>query len=171
MHEPTEEAPLPPQFSEAVRQSFGLVRLSPDGRFVAVATDFRLAIRDVDSLQIVQLYTNVDEIARIEWSCDSLFVLCAVPRRGVCQVWSVDNTEWHCKIDEGPLGLVHARWAPDGRHIVSSTDHGMRLTVWSLLDRSVCYIRFPKYPVAGVDFSSDGRCVRARARCRAAERG
>ena len=56
------------------------------------------------------------------------------------QVWSVSDTEWHCKIDEGPVGLAHARWSPDGRHVLAAADFNLRITIWSLLDRSVYYI-------------------------------
>lgn len=147
----------PPQFSEAYKQSGGLLCISPSGRLVAVVLQFRLLIRDVETLQTVQVFSHEDEISHVEWSCDSLYVLCVLPRRGLCHVWAVDNAEWYCKIDEGPLGVAHARWAPDGRHVLTSSDHAMRLTVWSLLDRSVCYIRAPKLPVAGIAFSADGR--------------
>lgn len=146
----------PPQFSEAFKQTKGRLSISPSGRLVAVVVQYRLTIRDVESLRTVQVFSHDDEVSHVEWSADSLYVLCVLPHRGLCHVWAVDDAEWYCKIDEGPLGVAHARWAPDGRHVLSSSDFGMRLTVWSLLDRSVRYIRAPKFPAAAVAFSAEG---------------
>lgn len=47
---------------------------------------YRLVVRDVNTLQILQLYTCLDQIQYIEWSSDSLFILCAMYKRGIVQV-------------------------------------------------------------------------------------
>lgn len=52
----------------------------------ASCVQYRLIIRDVNTLQIVQLYTCLDQIQYIEWSSDSLFILCAMYKRGIVQV-------------------------------------------------------------------------------------
>lgn len=44
-------------------------------------------------------------------------MLCVLDGRGVVQVWSVMLGDWTCKVDEGPAGVIDARWAPDSRHI------------------------------------------------------
>lgn len=117
------------------------------------------------------------------------------PHLPMWQVWSVQDSEWHCKIDEGPVGLAHARWSPDGRsqcdvclhrrfsmccspclrwaygqvhvdccerhltlgncgrHVLAIADLNLRITIWSMLDRSVRYIRYPKLLREGLDFS------------------
>ncbi|KAJ1636721.1 hypothetical protein T492DRAFT_861030, partial [Pavlovales sp. CCMP2436] len=87
-------AQSPPQFSEAYKQTKGQPRISPNGRLLAVVIQFRLFIRDVETLQTVQLYAHDDEISHVAWSCDSLYVLCVLPRRGLCHVWSVEDAEW-----------------------------------------------------------------------------
>ena len=133
------------QYSEPHSQTGGLVRFSPCGRLLAGATNYRLIVRDVDTLQIVQLYSCMDAIEDLEWSCDSEYVLCSFRKRGAAQVWSMSDKEWHCKIDEGPVGLAHARFSPDGRHVLAVADFRLRITIWSLCDRSVYYIRFPKH--------------------------
>ena len=151
---------LPPQdvvtYSEPHLQTGSLVKFSPCGSYIASAAGYRLIVRDVDTLQIVQLYSCIDEIEGLEWSCDSEYVLCSIQKRGAAQVWSVSNNEWHCKIDEGPVGLAHARWSPDGRHVLATADFRLRITIWSLCDRSVFYIRFPKHVGKGLDFTADG---------------
>lgn len=37
-------------------------------------------------------------------------------------MWSLEQPEWHCKIDEGSIGLLSSRWSPDGRHILNTTE-------------------------------------------------
>ena len=98
-----------------------------------------------------------DVVEKIEWSRDSKYVLCGIFKRGLAQVWSVEQPEWYCNVDEGPIGLACVRFSPGGRHVLATADFQLRITVWSLLDRSVCYIRFPKFTEAGLDFSPDGR--------------
>ncbi|KAL6061480.1 hypothetical protein STEG23_034800 [Scotinomys teguina] len=109
-------------FSESVKLSGLLCRFSPDGKYLASCVQYRLVVRGVKTLQILELYTCLDQIQHIEWSADSLFILCAMYRRGLVQVWSLEQPEWHCKIDEGSAGLVASCWSPDGRHILNTTE-------------------------------------------------
>uniref|UniRef100_A0A8B9HS55 WD repeat containing, antisense to TP73 n=1 Tax=Astyanax mexicanus TaxID=7994 RepID=A0A8B9HS55_ASTMX len=109
-------------FSEVFKQSNQLCKISPDGKYLATCVQYRLVVRDVNTLQILQLFTCLDQVAHMEWSSDSLFILCAMYKRGLVQVWSLEQPEWHCKIDEGSIGLVSSRWSPDGRHILNTTE-------------------------------------------------
>ncbi|XP_042650568.1 WD repeat-containing protein WRAP73 isoform X2 [Tyto alba] len=144
-------------FSELFKLSGLLGRFSPDGKCLASCVQYRLVVRDVNTLQILQLYTCLDQIQYIEWSSDSLFILCAMYKRGVVQVWSLEQPDWHCKIDEGSAGLVASCWSPDGRHILNTTEFHLRITVWSLCTKSVSYIKYPKACQQGVAFTKDGR--------------
>ena len=107
--------------------------------------------------QIVHIFTCLDAITRLEWSPDSLFLLAAQYKRSVVQVWSMERPSWVCRIDEGPVGMAFARWAPDSRHILTASDFQLRLTVWSLVDRSSAYIRHPKFGNRACEFSHDGQ--------------
>lgn len=40
--------------------------------------------------------------------------------------------------------------------MLATADFRLRITIWSLCDRSVFYIRFPKLVGRGLDFSADG---------------
>ncbi|XP_026577859.1 WD repeat-containing protein WRAP73 [Pseudonaja textilis] len=144
-------------FSELFKASNHLCKFSPDGKYVASGVQYRLVIRDVSTLQILQLFTCLDQIQHIEWSSDSLFIFCAMYKRGIVQVWSLEQPEWHCKIDEGSAGLVASSWSPDGRHILNTTEFHLRITVWSLCTKSVSYIKYPKACQQGLAFTKDGR--------------
>ena len=97
------------EFSEAYAQSGGAVHWSPSGKLIAVANDNRLVVRNASTLQIVQLFSCTEKIDHLEWSHDSKFVLCAMYRRSLVQVWCVEDDEWTCRITEGLAGLVHAQ--------------------------------------------------------------
>ncbi|XP_015999879.2 WD repeat-containing protein WRAP73 isoform X2 [Rousettus aegyptiacus] len=144
-------------FSEVFKLSSHLCKFSPDGKYLASCVQYRLVVRDVNSLQILRLYTCLDQIQHVEWSADSLFILCAMYKRGLVQVWSLEQPEWHCKIDEGSAGLVASCWSPDGRHVLNTTEFHLRITVWSLCTKSVSYIKYPKACQRGISFSRDGR--------------
>ncbi|XP_072012415.1 WD repeat-containing protein WRAP73 isoform X2 [Engystomops pustulosus] len=109
-------------FSEVFKLSNQLCKFSPNGKYLASCVQYRLVIRDVSTLQILQLYTCLDQIQHAEWSADSMFILCAMYKRGIVQVWSLEQPDWHCKIDEGSAGLVSSCWSPDGRHILNTTE-------------------------------------------------
>ncbi|XP_071622812.1 WD repeat-containing protein WRAP73 isoform X1 [Heliangelus exortis] len=144
-------------FSELFRLSGQLGRFSPDGKCLASCVQYRLVVREVSTLRILQLYTCLDQIQHMEWSSDSLFILCAMYKRGIVQVWSLEQPGWHCKIDEGSAGLVASCWSPDGRHILNTTEFHLRITVWSLCTKSVSYIKHPKACQQGIAFTRDGR--------------
>ncbi|XP_073327003.1 WD repeat-containing protein WRAP73 [Pagrus major] len=143
-------------FSEVFKQSNQLCKVSPDGKYLATCVQYRLVVRDMSTLQIMQLYTCLDQISHMDWSSDSLFILCAMYKRGLVQVWSLEQPDWHCKIDEGSIGLLSSRWSPDGRHILNATEFHLRITVWSLCTKAVSYIKYPKACQKGIDFSRDG---------------
>jgi len=73
------------------------------------------------------------------------------------QVFSLENPEWKCKIDEGSAGLVQVNWSPDSRHILTTSDFHLRITVWSLMNKSVSYMKYPKNIEKCYEFTNDGR--------------
>lgn len=72
--------------SEAYRYSGSIPAYSPDGRYLATAEDYKLVVRDVDTLQVVQLYSCLDRIKHLEWCCRSEYVLCGLTQRPIVQV-------------------------------------------------------------------------------------
>ncbi|GLE00672.1 hypothetical protein PINS_up009460 [Pythium insidiosum] len=145
--------------SSVMRVTNGLVQWSPCGDMLAVATTNRLVIRDSGTWQIRQQYSTVDVIQAIAWSDDSQLVLTAMYKRGIVQVWSVQDATWACKITEGVAGMIYARWAPDSRHVLTVSDFQLHASVWSLEDASKSVIRHPKLGADGIAFSRDCRYV------------
>ena len=143
-------------FSEAYRFGGPLPTYSPDSRFVASAAEYRLVVRDVETLQVVHLCSCLDRISQIEWSCDSDHILCALYKRPTLQLWSVSQPDWSCKIDEGAAGISHVRWSPNGQHIIVTADFQIRMTIWSLTERTCIHVKGPKYPCKGLGFSPEG---------------
>ncbi|KAK3447380.1 hypothetical protein EUGRSUZ_A02922 [Eucalyptus grandis] len=144
------------EFTEAYKQS-GPCCFSPNARFIAVAVDYRLVIRDTLSLKVVQLFSCLDKISYIEWALDSEYILCGLYKRPMIQAWSLIQPEWTCKIDEGPAGIAYARWSPDSRHILTTSDFQLRLTVWSLVNTACVHVQWPKHASKGVSFTRDGK--------------
>lgn len=58
------------------------------------------------------------------FSCLCFFLKGMTVKKGlvILQVWSIEQPEWTCKIDEGSAGLCAVRWSPDGRHILTTAD-------------------------------------------------
>ncbi|OWZ10725.1 hypothetical protein PHMEG_00016381 [Phytophthora megakarya] len=143
--------------SVLMRVVHGLVRWSPGGQLIAAASDNRLVIRDAQSLHIVQRYSTMDEVQTLIWSDDSDLVLTASYQRAVVQLWSALDASWSCRICEGVAGLVHVKWTPDTRHVVTVSDFQLHATVWSLENRTArSSIRSPKLAANGLTFSTNG---------------
>ncbi|KAL0321688.1 UNVERIFIED_CONTAM: WD repeat-containing protein WRAP73 [Sesamum calycinum] len=119
------------EFTETYKQT-GPCAFSPNARFLAVAVDYRLVIRDVLTLKVVQLFSCLDKITYIEWALDSEYILCGLFKRPMIQAWSLAQPEWTCKIDEGPA-------------------------VWSLLNTACIHVQWPKHGSKGVSFTKDGK--------------
>eukprot|EP00052_Salpingoeca_macrocollata_P032885 m.6740 g.6740 ORF g.6740 m.6740 type:complete len:436 (+) comp4375_c0_seq1:162-1469(+) len=143
------------EFSAVVKSS-GPSAFSPDGELVATTVEHRLVVRRKETMEVERSWQCMDTIQHVEWSCDSVYVLCAMYKRGTVQVWSMEEPTWTCKIDEGAAGLEYARWAPDGRHVLTTSNFQLRTTIWSLISQRSFFIKNPKFPAAGAAFSHDG---------------
>jgi hypothetical protein len=72
-------------------------------------------------------------------------LLIGIEKRAQAFVKNVLDPEWQCKIDEGLAGMSSCMWAPTSRHVITVSDFNVRLTIWSMVDKSVQYIQAPKY--------------------------
>eukprot|EP00798_Chlamydomonas_sp_ICE-L_P020693 gene20693-27492_t len=55
---------------------------SPNGKLLATAAEYRLIIREVETLKVVHLYSCLDRIDKMEWSSNSLYVMCGLIQKG-----------------------------------------------------------------------------------------
>ncbi|CAF1471604.1 unnamed protein product [Adineta steineri] len=131
-------------FTELFQVTSRQCSFSPDNQYLACVNQYRLIIRSSITLEIINLFACIDTIDTIEWSYDSRFILAGLIKRAAIQIFSLDNPEWKCKIDEGSAGLCHVHWAPDSRHILTTAQFYLRITVWSLTSKNVSYIKYPK---------------------------
>ncbi len=109
-------------FTEVYKQTNSLCVFSPNGEYIATAVQQRLVIRESHSLQIVQLYNCTDLIQDLTWSPASDLILVASYKLGIFQVFSLEDENWTCKVDEGLVGCVKVVFSPDSRHVLSFSD-------------------------------------------------
>uniref|UniRef100_A0A3Q0KCX1 Putative wd-repeat protein n=1 Tax=Schistosoma mansoni TaxID=6183 RepID=A0A3Q0KCX1_SCHMA len=144
-------------FSDVVKVANSLAVLSSNGIYIASGSQHKVFIRIANTLQIFQIYSCVDIVQNILWSADSLFILTILKHRGIVQIFSLENPDWTCKVDEGSAGLLSAIWSPDSRHFLTTTDFYLRITVWSISEVSVSYLKFPKACANNLAFCPGGR--------------
>eukprot|EP00124_Ichthyophonus_hoferi_P001733 Ihof_evm5s99 gene=Ihof_evmTU5s99 len=152
----TIEAPLTLEFSVMYKCSNYIVKTSPSGHLIAWQMQNKLFINEISQPEKPMIFECKDIPREIEWSSDSRYILCVIPKRSLIQVWCVENTSWKCSIDEGAVGLTAARWSPDSLHILSTAELQIRITVWSLAGKRATSIEYPKFPKKGISFSEDG---------------
>lgn len=135
----------------------GFSQLSPTDGVVATANASRVTVRMLPSMETLQVYSCVDKIDEMCFSPDGEYILCGIYSRNTVQVFSVADGDWKCRINEGAASIVKAAWAPDSRNVVTMSDFGIQLSVWSLIENASRIIANPKAEVVqGFAFSQDG---------------
>lgn len=145
------------KFTEVYKVSRPLAKISKNGQFLAFVISNRCVVRNVKTLEVEHIFVCVDVIETIKWSPDSRYLLCSIFKRNIVQAWSIEEPRWTCKIDEGSFGLIDACWSPDSRHILTTASFHMRITVWSLITKTVSYLKYCKAANPGLSFRQDGR--------------
>lgn len=110
-------------FSEVYKQSHMLCKFSPNGKYIAVVVQFRVVVRDTETMQILHLFTCTDHLQQIAWSKDSDLIACASYRLGAIQVWRLSDPTWSARIDEGVAGLTNVLFAPDSRSLLTFSEY------------------------------------------------
>ena len=142
-------------FSNKIKYS-GNIAFSPDSKYFAISKGLELIIYDNKYLKPYQNFSFVDFIEDIQWSKNSKLILVGLYKRARCEIRSIENPKWFCSIDEGVKGMKYSLFSPDSLHILSICDHNIKLSIRSLVDKSLLYINFPKYSKKGLSFSSKG---------------
>lgn len=137
--------------------SGGYSQLSPLEAVVATSNASRVTVRALPSMETIQVYSCVDKIDEMSFSPDGEYILCGIYSRNTVQVFSVADGDWKCRINEGAASIVKAAWAPDSRNLVTVSDFGIQLSIWSLTENASRIIANPKADTAqGFAFSTDG---------------
>ena len=138
------------------RKYSGNIAFSPDSKYFAISKGLELIIYDNKYLKPYQNFSFVDFIEDIQWSKNSKLILVGLYKRARCEIRNIENPKWYCSIDEGVKGMKYSLFSPDSLHILSICDHNIKLSIRSLVDKSLLYINFPKYARKGLSFSSKG---------------
>ncbi|CAI2175604.1 14392_t:CDS:2 [Funneliformis geosporum] len=143
-------------FTDIFKQSLYLCRFSPNAKYLATASQCYLVIREATSLQIVFMITWSEIVQNVIWSPDSELILISSYKTGKVTIYKLNDKKWSADIEEGTFGLTNVKWSSDGRTVLCFSDFQLRITIWSLMTKEVCYIQYPKYYDKGFDFRKDG---------------
>jgi len=142
-------------FSNSIKYS-GLSAFSPNSVYLAIAKTNSLIIYDNEELKVIQKFSFQNPISKFLWSPDSSLVLMAFYKTGICEVRSISNPKWICTINESQSGITNCLWTPDSRKILLFNDFNVRMSIWSLVDKSTVYINSPKFNNKCLLFSDNG---------------
>ena len=138
------------------RKYSGNIAFSPDSNYFAISKGIELVIYDNKSLKPFQWYSFCDFIEDIQWSNNSKLILIGLYKRARCEIRTIENQKWFCTIDEGIQGMKNSLFSPDSLHVLSICDYNIKLSIRSLMDKSLLYINFPKFSKKGLSFSTKG---------------
>lgn len=130
-------------------------KFSPNNKHFALVKSSEIHIYNSITLDFYQSFSFSDTVSCLEWSADSNLILISFYKPSLCEVKSIDSPDWLCRIDEGAAGLSFCRWSPDSRRVITICDFNLRLTIWSLVDKSTCFINSPKHNDKGLCFTSN----------------
>ena len=142
-------------FSKKIKYS-GNVAFSPDSNYFAISKGIELVIYNNKSLKPIQTYSFCDFIQDIQWSKNSKLILVGLYKRARCEIRNIENPKWFCSIDEGIQGMKYSLFSPNSISVLSICDHNIKLSIRSLVDKSLLYINYhskmPFYLYLFLDF-------------------
>ena len=138
------------------RKYSGNISFSPDSKFFSISKGLELIIYDNKSLKPFQTFSFCDFIEDIQWSKNSKLILIGLYKRSRCEIRNIENPKWYCSIDEGVQGMKYSLFSPDSLHILTISEHNIKLSIRSLVDKSLLYINYPKFSKKGLSFTSKG---------------
>ena len=138
------------------RKYSGNIAFSPNSKYFAISKGVELIIYDNQSLKPFQTHSFCDFIEDIQWSKNSKLILIGLYKRSRCEIRNIDNPKWFCTIDGGVQGMKYSLFSPDSLHVLSISDYNIRLSIRSLVDKSLLYINMPKFARKGLSFSTKG---------------
>lgn len=123
----------------------GSAKFSVSSQFIIATSANKVTLyRSSSPVERVYTYDCLDKVDALEISPDERFFLCAMYSRNCVQIFSTSDVKWKCRVNEGPAGMISAAWCPDSQAIITESDFGIQLSLWSLVDSSQSVITFPK---------------------------
>lgn len=142
-------------FSNTIKCS-GNAAYSPNDKYFAVTRSLDLLIYETATLKQVNKFSFCDYIEKIQWSNDSNLILIGLFKRGIVEVKQIKKPEWICRLDDGLIGISSAIFSPDSRNVITVSENNIKMTIWSLSNKTTSYIPFPKFSKKGIAFTSNG---------------
>jgi WD40 repeat protein len=136
----------------------GSCSFSPDSQFVANIVGNKICVRDLESLQIIHVFTALDNINSFVWSHDSSLIACAVSKKSIVQVWSIIDTTYKLQIYEF-AGVQTCFFSPCANFVFIPCDLNLKVSVWAIDGSYVGHINNPKSATKCYDFSPKGDSV------------
>lgn len=130
---------------------------SPSGSYLATVFGIKVTVRDTMTLDVIQIFHCIDKPDKVEFSPDSEYLICAYLARGAIQCFSLPDPDWKCRINEGVSGFINVFWMPNSRSIITVSDFGIQLTLWSLLDSTTHIISSPKHGLGNLTVNQASR--------------
>jgi WD40 repeat protein len=129
-----------------------------NSKTVAIASGSKLFLREasIENYHDVKTLPFGESISTFNFSPDFEYCLTLSIRKSLVMVYNIDG-EAVAKIEDEAIGIENAIWAPDSRQIITFSNFQLRMTVYNLAERSVCYIKSPKFTNKGFSFTQDGR--------------
>lgn len=133
------------------------IRLAPDGKSIAIAGQFALAVYDVESGKKLAELPNVHQCQTLVWSNNSKLVGLVCENR--IKVWFPSSKK--LLMDQqwttGVGGVIQIAFAPDGRKI--ATRFGQYTNVWDVVSgKSLQQCNDGGLSIPGLGWSADGKC-------------
>ena len=142
-------------FSNSLKYS-GHAVFSPDSNYFAISKGVDILIYSLSTMKQIQKHSFCDFVENIQWSNDSELILIGLYKRDLCEIRNIKKPKWICRIDEGLAGMNYARFSPDSRHVLTVCHYNVKLTIWSLIDKTTFIISMPKFSNKGISFTSNG---------------
>ncbi|CAH0394844.1 unnamed protein product [Bemisia tabaci] len=134
-----------------------LCRFSLCNRYFAYSGSDTLFVEDISTGKSRQ-YKCHHTIEDIAWSPDSEFICCGQYKNGTVQIFSLCAPLWRFNLESGQDSIADGIWSPDSRHFLTTAQFMEYITIWSLVNKTACYIQLLK-PIAhpAIKFSPDGK--------------
>ena len=125
--------------------SINIIRFSPDGKHLAVATDIGVLMYDVSSGKELLLHTNEsDNITAIAFASDGKKLVCGSRKNQTIQFWdlNVENKRPYLTLYDRFAHIVDLVLSKDEKNLFSLSPHGY-LTKWDLeTNKEISAIQF-----------------------------